>query len=293
MKSMTGYGKASRNESGISLDIEIKSVNSKYLDLRLYLPRELSPFEMAFRQLLATRISRGAVEVRANLSDHRDPKLGINQAKLLKYYALMQEASNVLNIPMDVTLAEIIKEPGVIENAAGSEEDKELYDLFNSCAIEAIDKLADTMREEAEGIRATLLISLDQIERGISGIQNLIQPYRTELFENLNIRINEILNGYKIDNLEQRLVQELAIYIDKYDIQEEISRIISHIKTFRECLAKDSSIDIGKTLNFISQELQREANTLGSKFSTKDSFVFILIIKEEVEKCREIVQNVA
>jgi uncharacterized protein (TIGR00255 family) len=132
---------------------------------------------------------------------------------------------------------------------------------------------------------------MQQIEKAINAVSELCEPFKKELFATMHKHIEELIGSYKVENLEQRLIQELAIYVDKYDIGEELSRLRAHLKTFTSTLQEEG--DIGKTLNFIIQEMQREANTLGSKFSTTQSFPWILTIKEEIEMCREIIQNVA
>jgi len=121
----------------------------------------------------------------------------------------------------------------------------------------------------------------------------LIEPYKQELYEKLKQRLEELLSKESHEVLEQRLVLETAIYVDKYDIQEELTRLNSHLDTLTQLLDNSNGQEVGKKLNFVLQEMQREANTLGSKFSTTQSFKYILIIKEEIEKCREIGLNVS
>lgn len=293
MKSMTGYGKAAISRENVDLEVEIKSVNSRFLDLRTYLPRELNFFEFALRKIVTAKLNRGAVDVRINLSDHREPQLQLNLVKLHKYHDIiklaMLETGQQGSVPIDL----LMNEPGVIENTAGLDSDELLSALLPEAIDEALSRVEESQKQEGKDIQLVLSDSLGKIAAALDEVETRIAPYRTELFDNMHRRIKELLAAFKIDNIEQRLVQELAIYIDKYDIQEEITRLRSHIDTFRQTINKPDSLDIGKNLNFIMQEMQREANTLGSKFSTPESFQYILIIKEEIEKCREIIQNVA
>jgi uncharacterized protein YicC (UPF0701 family) len=260
MKSMTGFGKSHTNRHNIECDIEIKSVNGRFLDIKCYLPRELSFFEIELRKATSKYLSRGSIEIRVNINDYREPKLRLNELKLRMYYDIIKQAQKSLEIDRDVSMEFLLNEPGVIENCNQLNED-------------------------------VLSRSLDKIGTALEQVESAIQPYKKELFDNMNKRINEIVGNYQLENTEQRLIQELALYIDKYDVQEEITRLKSHIDTFFATMSQER--EVGKALNFILQEMQREANTLGSKFSNNNTFSDVLIIKEEIEKCREIVQNVS
>ena len=293
MKSMTGFGKSHKAQSNIECDIEIKSVNGRYLDLKSYIPRELSFFEHSLRKELSKHVSRGTIEIRVNISDLREPKVRLNESKLRKYHEIILQAQKVLGIKGDPPLAFILDEPGVIQSINQLDEDPDMLLILQETLSEALNNLLNSMYKEAEQTKEVLIDSMNQILPAIKRIGEQIQPFKEELFNNMMKRSHEIVNTYKLENMEQRIVQELAIYIDKYDIQEEISRLESHITTFLDTMKRPKLEDIGKTLNFIMQEMQREANTLGSKFSNTKTFPDILIIKEEIEKCREIVQNVA
>lgn len=293
MKSMTGFGKSHKTQSNIECDIEIKSVNGRYLDLKTYVPRELSFFEHTLRKELSRYVSRGTIEIRVNINDLREPKVRLNESKLRKYHEIILQAQKVLGIDGDPPLAYILEEPGVIQSVNQLDEDPDMLQILQETLNEALTNLQRSMYKEAEDIKEVLTNSMHQILPAIQRIGQEIQPFKEELFNNMLKRTREIVSTYKLENMEQRIVQELAIYVDKYDIQEEISRLESHINTFLDTLNRPKQDDIGKTLNFISQEMQREANTLGSKFSNSNTFTDILIIKEEIEKCREIVQNVA
>ncbi len=291
MKSMTGYGKAKSQHLEIDLDIEFKSINGRYLDLRMYLPREISFFEYNIRRRLSASLSRGTVEVRASFTDHREPRIRLNEVKLRKYHSLVQQAMAELGQPDQVSLEFLLNEPGILEQINNLDEDQELNELLVNTLERAVAALEASLSAEAEQIKATIRASGEAMLSLLAKVEAEIQPYKEELFQGMKERTAELLKTFNTENLEQRLFQELAIYIDKYDIHEELSRLRSHIGTLNTAL--DKTEDNGKTLNFILQEMQREANTLGSKFSTAKTYPYILNLKEEVEKCREIVQNVA
>lgn len=291
MKSMTGFGSARLNENDIEIEIEIKSVNSRYLDLKTYLPREYNFFESVFRAHIPQHISRGSIEVRLNVTDHREPRIILDKVKLLKYKELADAAAAMLGESNTVSIEYLLQEPGVLENANNLKEDTLLADIFSRTLDMALGKLIAAQTLEAEQMKVVLKSSMDKISSSVSEVDALSSPFKQELYESMLTRVKELIGMYKLENLEQRIVQETAIYVDKYDIGEELSRLTGHIETFNSTLNQEG--DCGKTLNFIIQEMQREANTLGSKFSTSKSFQHILVIKEEIEKCREIVQNVA
>ena len=291
MKSMTGFGDAHISKDGIDADVEIKSINGRFLDLRFILPRELIFFEHQIRKLISSKISRGTVEIRINYSDHREPKLILDKVKLLKYNELAIQASNLLSSDEVVSIEFLLQEPGVIMSENRLDGDPVLANILNECLILTLQRITESMYKEGEQIKSVLLDSMQKIKNVVESIYELCEPFKKAMFDNMHKRILELLDTYQVENLEQRIMQEVAIYVDKYDVTEELTRLIAHIKTFQKTLQEDG--DIGKTLNFIIQEMQREANTLGSKFSTPQSFPLILSIKEEIEKCREIVQNVA
>ncbi|HOL33731.1 MAG TPA: YicC family protein [Candidatus Syntrophosphaera thermopropionivorans] len=291
MKSMTGYGKAKIQKNDMDCEIEIKSINGRFLDMRIYLPREISFFEYPIRQHIGKVLSRGTVEIRVTFADRREPALKLNEVKLVKYYELVKQAQALLDIDEDISLEYLLNEPGIIESINNLDEDEQLAELLNQTLDKAIEALELSLRAEASNIKETLRHSSDLMLKTLDNIEKEIQPFKEELYSILKHRVTELLSNFNAEMLEQRLVQELAIYIDKYDIQEEISRLKCHINTLLATLEKEE--DTGKTLNFILQEMQREANTLGSKFSTARTFTYVLTLKEEIEKCREIVQNVA
>ncbi len=291
MKSMTGYGKAKLHENDIDLEMEIKSINGRYLDLRIFLPREISFFEHHIRKRISSLIGRGTMEARVNFTDHRPPRIQLNESKLAVYHQLAKKAAEIVGLDEGVSLEFLLDEPGIVESVSGLDEDDVLNAMFKSVLERTVAELEKSLVAEAADIRATISDSCGRMLEKLVCIEAEIAPYKEELFQNMKSRTAELLQSFNTDNLEQRLFQELAIYIDKYDIHEEITRLRSHIKTLLSCL--DKAEDNGKSLNFILQEMQREANTLGSKFSTAATFPHILTLKEEVEKCREIVQNVA
>lgn len=293
MKSMTGYGKAKFSNQDLDIEIEIKSINGRYLDLKISAPRELNFFENQVRNKVAQHLFRGTVDLRINYSDHREPPIHLDKARLAKYKELIHEAQSFMGVQDDIPLQYILAEPGVIQTLNNLDTDNTLINALESTLNEAINSLLKVTLREGNEIKKEFYKSAVKIHEATTEIQKLIDPFKQELFEKLKQRLDELLSKESREGLEQRLVLETAIYVDKYDIQEELTRLSSHLDMLTQLLDDSDGKEVGKKLNFILQEMQREANTLGSKFSTTQSFKYILVIKEEIEKCREISLNVS
>lgn len=290
---MTGYGKAKFSNQELDIEIEIKSVNGRYLDLKINAPRELNFFENQVRAKIAQHLYRGTVDLRINYVDHREPPMQLDKVRLAKYKELIQEAQRFLGTQDDIPVQYILAEPGVIQTLNNLDTDSTLIHTLESTLDEAIESLLQGAKREGNEIKKEFYKSAAKIREASAEIQQLIEPFKQELFEKLKQRLDELLSKESREGLEQRLVVETAIYVDKYDIQEELTRLDSHLDTLVQLLDESDGQEVGKKLNFILQEMQREANTLGSKFSTTQSFKYILVIKEEIEKCREISLNVS
>lgn len=291
MKSMTGFGKSRIKKDDIEVYVEIKSINGRFFDLKTYLPRELNFFEYEIRKMVASKLKRGTIELRLYIDDQREPNIAVNELKLRKHYEALKKALNILSLTQDIPLDILFREPGIFELDSKLDEDSLLLDIVRNVLHNALGELDKSLSDEGMNIKQVFIDSINAISKALEAVKQEIQPYKDELFESMKKRIETITKDFKIDTLEQRLVQELALYIDKYDIHEEITRLESHIQLFLETI--NNTEEIGKNLNFILQEMQREANTLGSKFSNNATFQNIIIIKEEIEKCREIAHNVS
>lgn len=291
MISMTGYGKASLIKDEYEIEIEIKSVNAKFLDLKTYVPRDVNYLELPLRTTINQYYKRGTIELRLRYVDRTKPDVTVNKDKLKILKTAMQSIVKTLNAER-MPIEYILREYDIIEFKSN------LYNMieFNKDVIKVLKKAIlnqqKMAKKEGIGIKKNIMEAADNIRKSVDKIDKTIPAFRKELFDKMKSRIIDILPQSTKTNLEQRLMQELAIYLDKYDVQEEISRLREHIDTLHKTIDDKDDNDMGKTLNFIFQEMQREANTLGSKYSNHHSFADILTIKEEIEKCREIVQNV-
>lgn len=291
MISMTGYGKATTKKKNFEIEVEIKSVNSKYLDLKVYCSKELSNMEPLFRKEISNYFQRGTIDLRVRVIDYLEPNISVNEAKLKSLKKATDAVSNIFNngkIPLEF----ILKEYDIINYKSILYENQAFKDDLLKTVKKAIIEQRKMAEIEGKGIKTIFIASIKEIRKALQEIDSTIPKYRTQLYERMKSRVLDVLPQSSSQAIEQRLMQELAIYLDRYDINEEITRLSEHIDTLFKKLKSYDGSDIGKTLNFILQEMQREANTLGSKYSNKHSFKYILFIKEEIEKCREIIQNV-
>jgi len=291
MISMTGYGKALLVKDEYEIEIELKSINAKFLDIKTYIPRDILFLEPQFRSILSKRIKRGTLECRMRFIDHTEPIIEINEIKLKYFNDIMHKVMHICKSDK-VPLEFMLKEYELIEYQSSISENPQFVKDALSTLKQAIKSQQKMAAKEGISIKRHIHNSLRKIQLAAIEIENDIPRFKQELYDNMRNRILEVLPQSDNISLEQRLMQELAIYLDRYDVHEEIKRLLEHIDTAEKTIAKRAANDIGKTLSFVFQEMQREANTLGSKYSNPYSFTQVLCIKEEIERCREIIQNV-
>jgi uncharacterized protein (TIGR00255 family) len=288
---MTGYGKAAFFSEEFDIEIEVKSVNNRFLDLKLMLPRELSSLEMLFRQKIKSFINRGKVDIRLNINDKRIPKLVLNEERLNSFKEIYSKINEKIGSSNGIPLEVVLRENGIVTSEAyeidGTSYAEALLDTLGKALIEH-QKMAIN---EGESMQDFLVSSLSRINTSLGTIENEFPEYKQDLFMKFKKQISELLNSVLDEDTEKRILVETAMYIEKADVNEEIVRLYNHIEKFRNKLYLND-VEIGKSLNFILQEMHREINTIGSKFNSSNVFSQVLTIKEEIEKCREMVQNV-
>ena len=291
MRSMTGYGKANYFDNNYELEIEIKSVNNRFLDYKFYSPREINYLEMNLRDRLRRKIKRGKVEVRINFSDKRLPKMVLNKEKLKIFWDIFNEAKEFLKIKAEVSLEKILEENEVIQLKEKNINNKELEEIIHRLFDKALLEHQKMALDDGASMKKSITDSIGKIQNALKAIKSASPKHKEASFTNLKTRIKEMLAEELTEESYKRLMLETAIYIDKMDINEEIIRLENHLSKFEETIRENDN-EIGKTLNFILQEMHREINTISSKFNAGDVFSEILLIKEEIEKCREMIQNV-
>ena len=290
MKSMTGYGRAKLQKESREYIVEIKSVNHKYLDMNIKLPRNLFCMEDRVRKSISNKISRGKIDVFITYINNgiEGKNILINKDIARLYIKELEELANENNIASGLRATEISKLPEVLNIAIDEDDEDKIWSDLNECLEEALSNFVNMRETEGERIKLDLEERLNEINENVAKIiQNstgLIEEYVVKLRN----RIKEMLDTDIVD--ETRLAQEIVIYSDKISIEEEITRIKSHIEQFRTLL--DEKDPIGKKADFIIQEMNRETNTMGSKSGSIDIINLAIKIKTQIEDIREQIQNI-
>lgn len=290
MKSMTGYGRAKLQKESREYIVEIKSVNHKYLDMNIKLPRNLFCMEDRVRKSISNKISRGKIDVFITYINNgiEGKNILINKDIARLYIKELEELANENNIASGLRATEISKLPEVLNIVIDEDDEDKIWSDLNECLEEALSNFVNMRETEGERIKLDLEERLNEINENVEKIiQNstgLIEEYVVKLRN----RIKEMLDTDIVD--ETRLAQEIVIYSDKISIEEEITRIKSHIEQFRTLL--DEKDPIGKKADFIIQEMNRETNTMGSKSGSIDIINLVIKIKTQIEDIREQIQNI-
>jgi uncharacterized protein (TIGR00255 family) len=290
MNSMTGYGKGTAARDGRELTVELKSVNHRFLDVSMRLPRILSCIEDPLRAAIGKRLSRGHIDVFVNYRNTRsDAKTVRVDAALLKAYVYAaDEANETLHLPNDLTLSNVLRLPDVTEIVPADEDTDALIALAKEATNQALDAMLVMRKAEGERLKAALTAGVNQMdayrEQILSRAPFVAEDYRRKL----NERIESVLSDAEIDRA--RLATEVALFADRCCIDEELVRLKSHITQFRAYL--EAAEPVGRNMDFIVQEMNRECNTIGSKANDAELTKAVLSCKAEIEKLREQIQNV-
>ena len=289
IKSMTGYGRGRYEVEGRSYSVEIKSVNHKYCDISIKLPRSLSFLEEKVKKAVLTHISRGKIDIFVTfLNDSEKGKeIKINRELAKLYLKEIKSLADETNLNSNINIMEITKLPDVltIEN---KEDEELLWSELNSALEIALNNFVEMRTEEGKRIAIDIENRICQISEKIEKISTYSTGLVEEYIVKLEERIKELL---KVDVVDQaRLAQEVVIYSDKCSIQEELTRLRSHIEQFLSFLQKDEPI--GKNMDFLVQEMNRETNTIGSKANKLEITKLVVEIKTVIEDIREQVQNI-
>jgi uncharacterized protein (TIGR00255 family) len=295
LKSMTGYAQARAVENGWGLRVSVRSVNHRFLDLHLRVPDGFEPIEPIIRQTIRERIRRGHLDVSVHYELEGPAAVGVNQEVAAAYLEAANSLRAKFALASEPEIASILRLPGVIGPPAASLEEElaKLEGVVAGCLIEALDKL-DRMREaEANHLREEMSSRLQKIAALAARVEILAERARPAFARRLEMRVKELLGETQLD--PQRLAQEAALAAERSDVSEELVRLRSHVQQYESLLA--GGADVGKKLDFLLQEMQRETNTLLSKTPGNEAEGLeitqgALEIKSEIEKLREQVQNI-
>ncbi|MEE1389360.1 MAG: YicC/YloC family endoribonuclease [Clostridia bacterium] len=290
IKSMTGFGRSTYENEGREYIVEIKSVNNRFTDINIKMPRNLNYLEEKIRKQILSNISRGKVEVSIQLNNNSDlgKKINLNTDIAKKYIEELKKLSEETNIIDNINIMDVAKFPDVlnirIDEEAEEVIEKELFTALDS----AINSFLDMRQKEGSKIKVDLENRIEVIKQKIEQISSISAGLVDEYIVKLETRIKELLKTDVVD--QTRLAQEVVIYSDKCSVEEEITRLKSHISQFLNLL--NENIAIGKKLDFLIQEMNRETNTIGSKANNLEITNFVVDIKTELENIREQIQNI-
>ncbi len=287
MLSMTGYGRAEYSDNGINLVVELKTVNNRNFDFNLKTPRAFIALEDMIRKTVQGYVKRGRVDLFITFSDMREniSNIQINLDKAQSFYNASKVLSEKFNLPNDFTITSLMKSPDVLVDNTFVDA-TEFEDIVKNTVESACARLNDMRKVEGEKLVLDMLNRMDTIKDKADKISLRAPLVANEYKEKLKNRIEEFLKDVKYD--EARLLSEVAFYTDRVNIDEELTRLNSHIVQFKDIVKKQDS---GKKLDFLMQEFNRETNTICSKSNDIEVTRLALELKNEIEKVREQVQN--
>lgn len=289
MLSMTGYGKGEYKEGGLELTCEIKTVNNRYLDVSLKMPRIFTAYEEVARSLVREKLTRGHADVFVSYKDKREKPTSLSvDLNVAKSYV---EASKAIaeafpELTNDVTVSGVLRYPDVLRQDEVASLDEEMVVALKTALNEALENLNVMRKIEGEKLKEDMLSRMATIEKLVGEVSARAPLVAKEYREKLTQRVKDYLDGVNVD--EGRLLTEVAVFTDKSNIDEELTRLYSHISQFRE-ICKEPIV--GRKLDFLVQEFNREANTTCSKSNDIAITRLGLALKNEIEKVREQVQN--
>ncbi len=290
LKSMTGYGREQRLVGNREILVEIRSVNHRYYEFNARLPRAYGYLEEKLKSFLNGKISRGKVEVAVSIFNQEgaDACIEVNPIIANGYINALREANKELNLKDDITLTQIMRFPDVFTVKKVTEDEEEIWNAVKEVAEVALDKFVSMRQTEGEKMKEDVSSKLDFIEKVVGEIEER-SPMVTESYrERLTSKLKAVLEDKNID--EARIITEAAIFSEKTAVDEETVRLRSHISQFRKLIETDEPV--GKKLDFIVQEMNREVNTTGSKCQDLTITQMVVNLKSEIEKIREQIQNI-
>ncbi len=290
--SMTGFGRGEATENGISATVEIKSLNSRYLDLSIRLPQRLQDKELELKELVQKRVSRGKLNINVHVteSDSGEPHIEVDAVKVKAYAKLLREVESLADIESGKLSIRNITSFGdvFITKEDDDESLKQKWQVALKAFEEAISNLIAMRTKEGGQLKNDLTERIESIENNLQDVEKVSVGRVDEIRNKLRERIHQLMDDENFD--KERLETEVAVLADKMDITEEVVRMRSHLKFFLEAIGQPEPA--GRRLNFLSQEMNRELNTIGSKANDSEIAHHIVRSKETLEQIREQVQNV-
>lgn len=290
IKSMTGFGREQRIIDQYDIMVEIKSVNHRYYEFSSRLQRQYNFLDEKLKSYMKGNISRGKVEVSVTINNLNGKEANIKADKLMAqgYVNALREVNAELGLEDDLKLSNLLKLPDIFNVQKVSDGEEYIWGIVKQTAAGAIEKFVAMRENEGTALKADLLLKLESIEKTLSFVEEQAPKTAENYRERLYQKLKEILFDNEID--EQRILTESAIFAEKIAVDEETVRLHSHLNQFRELM--DSGEPVGRKLDFLVQEINREINTIGSKAQDLEITKCVVNMKSEVEKIREQIQNI-
>lgn len=290
IKSMTGFGRCEVSEGDRKITVEMKSVNHRYLDVSMKMPKKLNFFDSSIRAILKKYIQRGKVDVYISYEDLSEGNASLTYhpgiaAQYVEYFRRMEEQFGLTN---DIQVSVLARCPEVLVMEEQQEDEKEIWHLLEQAVHGACEKFVEARVHEGEALKDDLMQKLDEILETVAFVEERFPQILSEYREKLRAKVRELFADAQID--ENRLATEVTIFADKICVDEEIVRLRSHVEAVKAALETGGSI--GRKLDFIAQEMNREANTILSKANDLEISARAIELKNEIEKVREQIQNI-
>ena len=289
-RSMTGYGRAVKVFDDFEITVELKSVNHRFFEFFAKTPRQYAFLEERLKKLFSSEINRGKVEAYVSVTAVGVPEETVspNFDVIKSYVTALHDVGNRLLIPDDISLSHVLRIPDAFSVTKREDDEEALWSEVKATADEALKAFVSMREVEGEKLRSDILLKLEEIEKSVETIEKRSPEVTAQYRERLYSKLSEILHDKNID--EQRILTEAAIFADKTAVDEETVRLRSHIGQCRDILCENEPI--GKRLDFLIQEFNREVNTIGSKCNDLEITKLVLGMKNAVEKIREQIQNI-
>ncbi|MFP4382956.1 MAG: YicC/YloC family endoribonuclease [Spirochaetia bacterium] len=286
MKSMTGYGFREIQRGTVALILEIKTYNNRYLDLAVNLPHQLNPLEQKIREYLSERMRRGRIEVFIRITDtESDLVISVDEGAVSAYAQALDRLALIAGIEEPVRISHLLRMEDIIRTAHGKDPEN-YWSLIQEALDQVYSDVENSRKHEGEATRKNILLELDKIIENHNQIKERVPQIEESLKMNLEKRFKELLEEAD----EQRMYAELAVLLMKYSINEELSRLDSHLASFSGIA--ESGGPVGKKLDFLCQEINREINTIGSKNMLSDVSMMVVTMKDSLENIREQLRNI-
>ena len=290
IKSMTGFGRAENLQGNRKFTVEIKAVNHRYFDVSIKMPKKLSFFESAIRTLLKTYMQRGKVDVFITYEDFTEENVSLkyNEAVAAQYLKYYRQMADTFGLRDDISVSVLGRCPEVFTMEEQTVDEKEIWAVLEVALKQACEQFVESRITEGERLKEDLFDKLDGMIKDVDAIEDRYPQIMTEYREKLTLKVEELLGDAQME--EGRIAAEVILFADKICTDEETVRLRSHIESMREELLGGGSV--GRKLDFLAQEMNREANTILSKANDLETSNRAINLKTEIEKVREQIQNI-